>query len=153
MGSSSLVYQEKFQANLKESFIHLKRLNNAFIELKKNYKFPLNINQFDSLINCNQDLAFVDQIIYRFAKLQDIMGAKLFKSYLISQGEVVDKPFIDILNSLEKLNILDVDEWFELRDIRNNISHHYEDDKQLAIDLINIIEQVKSDLELILNAF
>lgn len=96
MGNSALVYQEKFQANLRESFIHLKRLDNAFIELEKNYNFPLDIVQFDKMVNCNQDLAFVDQIIYRFAKLQDIMGAKLFKAYLISQGETVDKPFIKL---------------------------------------------------------
>jgi len=79
------------------------------------------------------------------------MGAKLFKAYLTAQGENVDKPFIDILNQLEKLNILDVDEWFELRDLRNSISHHYEDDENLAIDLINTIYKTKYELEDILN--
>ena len=152
MGSSTLIHQEKFQSNLKESFIHLDRLNTAFKELEKQYHFPLGLSQFCTIRSHNQDLAFVDQIIYRYSKLQDIMGAKLFKSYLMSQGESIDKPFIDILNQLERLNILEVDEWFELRDIRNNIAHHYEEDKELAIDLINTIYCTKEDLLLILNS-
>ncbi|NOR80572.1 MAG: hypothetical protein GQ529_07015 [Methyloprofundus sp.] len=153
MGSSVVVYQAKFQAHLSESFIHLKRLNNAIKELEKTYTFPLEKVQFKPIINSNQDLAFVDQIIYRFSKLQDIMGAKLFKSYLIAQGESVDKPFLDILNQLEKLNILEVDEWFELRDIRNSISHHYEEDEKLAIELINTIYKTSNDLADILQLF
>ena len=95
------------------------------------------------IVDDNQDLAFIDQIIYRFSKLQDIMGAKLFKSYLAAQGENVDKPFLDILNQLEKLNILEVDEWFELRDIRNSIAHHCEEDVNVAVDLINLIYKTK----------
>ncbi len=41
--------------------------------------------------------AFCDQVVYRFSKLQDIMGAKLFKSFLLFQGENINKPFLDIL--------------------------------------------------------
>ena len=83
MGSTALIYKEKFQINLKESFTHLKRLNNALDEFEKKYSFPLGSLQFTMIIKNNQDLAFADQIIYRFSKLQDIMGAKLFKSYFI----------------------------------------------------------------------
>ena len=151
MGGSALIYKNKFHANLTESFTHLKRLTTAFHELEKKYNFPLESLQFKKIINNNQDLAFVDQIIYRFSKLQDIMGAKLFKSYLIAQGESIDKPFLDILNRLEKLKILEVDDWFELRDIRNDISHNYEEDENIAIDLVNIIYKTKDDLGAILN--
>ncbi len=153
MGHTALIYQEKFQSNLDESFTHLKRLNNAFNEFEKNYQFPLDSQQFNKIIKSNQDLAFADQIIYRFSKLQDIMGAKLFKSYLLSQGENVDKPFLDILNQLEKLDILQVDAWFELRDIRNNISHNYEENENISIDILNTIFKRKDDLEAILNHF
>lgn len=151
MGGTALIHKNKFQINLKESFTHLKRLNNALGEFEKKYKFPLDSLQFNEIVKNNQDLAFADQIIYRFSKLQDIMGAKLFKSYLISQGESVDKPFLDILNQLEKLNILEVDAWFELRDIRNSISHHYEEDENIAIAILNTIRDIKDDLESILN--
>ena len=43
------------------------------------------------------------KIIYRFSKLQDCMGTKLFKSVLMYQGENVNKPFLDILNTIYKL--------------------------------------------------
>lgn len=153
MGNTTLIYREKFHIILRESFLHLSRLNDAFGEFEKKFTFPLDSCQFRILVKNIQDLAFADQVIYRFSKLQDIMGAKLFKSYLLAQGENVDKPFIDILNQLEKLDILMVDDWFEFRDIRNNISHNYEENEGVAIDLLNIIYTVKDDLANVLNAF
>jgi len=64
-------------------------------------------------------------------------------------------PSLDVTtnNQLEKLNILKVDEWFELRDIRNNISHNYEEDENIAMDILNTIFDIKGDLEAILNHF
>ena len=56
-----------------------------------------------------------------------------------------------LINQLEKLNILEVDNWFELRDIRNSIAHNYEEDENIAIDILNTIFNIKSDLEAILN--
>ena len=78
------------------------------------------------------------------------MGGKLFKSILLYQGENIDKPFLDILNQLEKMNILDVDEWFELRDLRNEIAHDYEDNELMAINILNMIYKLKDDLKEIL---
>jgi len=146
MGHKTLIYKAKFEANLKESFVHLNRLTVAFVELEKKYTIPFSITDFKKLINNIQDLAFADQIIYRFSKLQDIMGAKLFKSYLLSQGEGVDRPFLDILNQLERLEILEVEEWFELRDVRNNIAHTYEEDENVAVSILNTIFRIKGDI-------
>jgi len=84
------------------------------------------------MVSSIQDLAFSDQIIYRFWKLQDTIGAKLFKSLLFYQGE-------------------NVDEWFELRDLRNKIAHDYENSDYLAIKILNSIFQSKKDLEKILD--
>lgn len=92
-------------------------------------------------------MAFSDQVIYRFSKLQDTMGAKLFKSILLSQGENVDKPFLDILNQLEKIDIIKVDEWFEIIDLRNEIAHNYDDNEEWALEVLNSICKLKSDLK------
>ena len=54
-------------------------------------------------------LAYCDQIIYRFSKLQDTMGAKLFKALLLYQGENIDKPFLDLLNRLEKMKNINME--------------------------------------------
>ncbi|MEA3315002.1 MAG: toxin-antitoxin system antitoxin subunit, partial [Campylobacterota bacterium] len=84
-------------------------------------------------------------------KLQDCMGAKLFKSILLYQGENVNKPFLDILNNLEKMDIIDVDNWFELRDLRNEIAHDYDDNNNQAINILNTIHSLQDELERILN--
>ncbi len=151
MGNKVIIYKLKVEESLNQSYIHLKRLNDAFIELNSRYKFPIDKSLYENLINNIQDLAFSDQIIYRFSKLQDTIGAKLFKGLLLYQGENIDKPFLDILNQLEKIDIVNVEEWFELRDLRNEIAHDYENNDNLAIDILNNIFELKDELEKILD--
>ena len=147
MGNKTLVYKQKVTDNLNESYKHILRLENAFEALKKNYTFPINIENFKVILENIEHLAYSDQIIYRFSKLQDCMGAKLFKSVLLYQGENVNKPFLDILNQLEVIDIINVDEWFEIRDLRNEIAHDYEDNDEIAINILNTIYKLKSDLK------
>jgi len=128
----------------------LKRLNDAFSQLELTYTIPLNLASYNKILNDMESLAYSDQIIYRFSKLQDCMGAKLFKSILLYQGENTDKPFLDILNNLEKMDIIDVDEWFEIRDLRNEIAHDYEDNEKVAINILNTIYKIKDELNLVL---
>ncbi len=152
MGDKTLIYRKKVEDNIKESQKHLKRLNDAFDYLKKSYIIPFNIDEYRAILDNLQDLAFCDQIIYRFSKLQDCMGAKLFKSILLYQGENVNRPFLDILNQLEKMDIIFVDDWFEIRDLRNAIAHDYEENDKIAVDILNMIYGLKNELEKILNS-
>ena len=151
MGTPSLIYQEKLKIALQESQIHLNRMDIAFEELKKRYAFPIQIAQFLTLLENNIDVAFADQIIYRYSKAQDCMGAKLFKAFMQYQGENTDKPFRDILNLLEKWQLLEVEEWFVLREIRNEIAHDYENDYSKACQILNSIEQSRAELWKIFN--
>ncbi len=152
MGNKTVVYRQKVLDNLAESHKHLTRLETAFTELEKYYPFPIVKSHFDTLTKNNQLLAYSDQCIYRFSKLQDCMGAKLFKSVLMYQGENTNKPFLDILNQLERVDILDVDEWFEIRDIRNEIAHDYDGNDTSALNLLNAIYRLKKELKDILDA-
>jgi hypothetical protein len=147
MGNKTVIYTQKLNDNLQESYKHLKRLNEAFGELNKIYSVPFDTKDYQKILKNVNHLAFSDQIIYRFSKLQDCMGAKLFKSILLYQGENVDKPFLDILNQLEKMDIISVDEWFEIRDLRNEISHDYGDNEQEAINILNMIYRLRVELE------
>jgi len=152
MGNKALVYKQKVEDNLKESYKHLLRLENAFDALKRNYIFPISMDDFKIILESTEHLAYSDQIIYRFSKLQDCMGAKLFKSVLLYEGENVNKPFLDILNQLEAIDIITVDEWFEIRDLRNEIAHDYEDNDEIAINILNTIYKLKIDLKETLDA-
>jgi len=56
--------------------------------------------------------------------------------------------FIDLLNRLEKLNILDsAEQWLELRKISNVLSHTYEDEPEEMSIAINDIFDKKEALE------
>jgi hypothetical protein len=87
--------------------------------------FPLSLNTYEILTP--EQISFTDQLIYRFSKLQDLMGRKLFVFILQGLGEDTENiPFIDILNRLEKLSIMaDPDQWLELRETRNLVTHEY----------------------------
>lgn len=152
MGDKALVYKQKVEDNLKEGYKHLLRLENAFEALNKSYVFPLSMDDFKIILESTEYLAYSDQIIYRFSKLQDCMGAKLFKSVLLYEGENINKPFLDILNQLEAIDIINVDEWFEIRDLRNEIAHDYEDNDEVAINILNIIYKLKADMKGILDS-
>ena len=146
MGSKNLVYKKKLEEILKESFLHLKRLKDAFSELNKKYSLPLKEIDKDNIY----DLALCDQIIYRFSKLQDTMGARLFRALLLYEGEDVKRPFLDILNRLEEMNVISVDEWFEFRELRNQISHEYDFDDKIGLNVINLIYENLEEFEKIL---
>ena len=130
----------------------MQRLDNACEQIQNKYTFPLDTNKFKKILKSTEFLAYCDQIIYRFSKLQDYMGAKLFKSVLLSQGENINKPFLDLLNNLEKIDVVNVDEWFEIRDLRNDIAHDYSNDEAHAIKMINTIYTLKKELSNILIA-
>lgn len=153
MGHSSLTYQERFEQYLQESQTHLLRIDEAFAMLTKRHHFLLDATSFAEFLHNPIDMAFADQIIYRFSKVQDTMGAKLFKAFLLYQGENVDHPFRDILNSLEQQGILDVEEWFALREIRNEIAHNYDNNTETACHILNSIYQQRDSVRRMLETF
>ena len=50
----------------------------------------------------------------------------------------------------KKMDIIDVDSWFELRDLRNEIAHEYADDIQNNFQIINEIFESLNKIETIL---
>ncbi|HET8804145.1 MAG TPA: hypothetical protein VFM72_06165, partial [Aequorivita sp.] len=86
-------------------------------------------------------------------KLQDAMGQKLFKAVLNVLGEVVhNKAFIDVFNRMEQLGIIqDYARWQELRIIRNEVAHEYNESKAELAEKLNKIINSKEFLEKYLN--
>ncbi len=113
---------------------------------------PLDINRYNKL-NIDES-SFVDQMIFRFSKLQDTMGEKLFPSLLEILGEEVkSKSYIDRLNRIEELGIIDKSEWMRLRKERNEIAHEYSFNKDEVVDGINTIYEAKNELLFIYDVF
>lgn len=109
---------------------------------------PLDENRYLQLMD--DEIEHIDQFLYRFSKLQDTIGEKLFPLMLefLKEEHVKNKPFIDVLNRLEQLGLLeDKNTWLELRKIRNNINHQYEDEAKQATEGLNAIYAAKPVLE------
>jgi hypothetical protein len=84
-------------------------------------------------------VAIIDQFVSRFAKLQDAMGAKLLPQVLELTKEQGDlDAYLDKLNRLEKIGALpSVDEWLELREMRNAFAQDYPEDSELQAAVLN----------------
>lgn len=88
-------------------------------------------HQIDSLPALEGDrdlLKLVDQILFRFTKLQDAIGNRLIPATLAILAEPYEQwPMRDRLNRLEKLGFLLVDDWLRWREMRNRLAHEYPD--------------------------
>ena len=87
-----------------------------------------------------ENIKTIDGFIYRFSKIQDMMGEKLFPVYLRAIEEYSPSmPLIDILNKLEKFQIIaSENDWKYFRKLRNILTHEYPDNED---DLIQGIKE------------
>lgn len=119
--------------------IHTERMSFAWTKLK--IHFPLDREKY--MLLEPEDLSFFDQLIFRFAKLQDSMGGRLFPAILENLGEdTKSQPFIDKLIKLEELGIINsADDWILLRETRNLVTHEYPfitDEVIQGLNLLNL---------------
>ena len=120
---------------LNECNIHLKRL--SFAREKISPLIPLTPESYEKIEE--DKVSFIDQLFYRFTKLQDTMGDSLFPAILRCLEEDPEQmSMLDILHRLEKLSIINsVEEWVHLRNLRNEYTHGYEDNLEENSKLIN----------------
>ena len=116
-------YLDKLKESLQICELHIQRMNYA-AEKVRTY-FPLDEESYQNLTP--DDLSYLDQLIFRFSKLQDSMGMRLFPVILENLGEDISgKPFIDVLLKLEQLDLIeDHKKWLQLRETRNLVTHEY----------------------------
>jgi len=144
--------ENRLAIHLKEADIHINRIDDVLVELKKLYPLDydtleiLDINQKDRL----------DVLAFRFSKLQDLLGTKIFREYLDTINyPTQDKNFLELLKELQKESILDIDKWAEFRGVRNAIAHDYpynESEKIEAINYlianVNYLMEIKKQIEI-----
>jgi len=122
--------------------MHTKRINYA----KNKIDFiPLTPQKYEYL--SDEEIEHLDQLIFRFSKLQDSIENKLFPLILEIKGEDI-KPmsFFDRLNSLEELKFVTFDEWIELREIRNSVAHEYFSNIYQIVDSLNNLYEASNSL-------
>ena len=132
-------FKYKVKTVLKVCTIHSQRMEYALNFIQE--IFPLNS---DSYLELSQEqISHTDQLIYRFSQFQDTIGSKLFPLILQGLGEYDhDLPFIDILNKLEKLSVIEsTEQWLSLRETRNLVTHEYPGNEKEIVDGLNELYQ------------
>ena len=135
----------KLQKYFNECDKHLQRIEEAYADIES--ILPLTVEKYKIL--SKDEVQDIDQYLYRFSKLQDTLGQKLFKLILDiyePNNEVI--PFLDLLNKLEKLEFLaSTKEWMNLREKRNKIAHQYDDEPYEMTEALNDILNQKNILK------
>ena len=114
----------------------------------------------EELLENPEIIETIDSFIFRFSKMQDTMGQKLFPLVLEIMGEESrNKPFIDILNKLEQLEVIPcAEEWKRLREIRNTPTHTYPWERKTLLEgirkalkasdyMVEVFERVKERIK------
>lgn len=125
-----------------------KMLEGAQIDYVSLKTVPMDENFFKNYDN----IRIVNSFLFNFSKLQDKIGAKLFRTVLYEMKEIDEPnlPMIDILNLLEKLGILEsAQEWEKLREIRNLLAHEYPFDEKERIENVQLALQGYESLKAI----
>jgi hypothetical protein len=135
------IIELKLTPALKECHLHQRRIDYALKQLKG--KQPVTAAQWSELDD--ETIADIDQLLFRYTKLQDAMGQRLFPAILQAGMDWQDdESFIDKLNRMEKLQAIpSADQWMELRDIRNRMTHEYPDaPERNAENLAKVIDSI-----------
>lgn len=83
----------------------------------------------------------VNSFLFNFGKLQDKIGAKLFKQVFYDMKEIdtFSLSMLDVLHLLEKKEIIqDSMQWERLREVRNILAHEYPFDIEERIENIGL---------------
>jgi len=122
------------ETRLREALEHLEHLLPFTEEILKNISY--------------EDFGSLEILTTRFAKLQDVIGAKVFPMILILlQDYKSSNSYIDNLNKLEKLEILPSKQaWSNMRDLRNDLTHEYPDDQEFMSRNLNLCFKYSKEL-------
>ncbi len=76
-------------------------------------------------------------------RCQDYLGAKVFSLLLENKGFFVNK-MSGIIAISEKEGLIDLEEWIQFREIRNELEHDYLDDlEEVLLDLKFCVDNFK----------
>lgn len=99
-------------------------------------------------------VATLDQFAYRFVRLQDTLGGRVFRRLLVEHfGEPYeDSSLRDVLDRLEKLGALaSADRWGEIRAMRNALAHDYPETAAEKAAAVEIAREMAREMASILD--
>ncbi len=147
------IIEFKLQPALAECAVHRQRLHQAWLEACEFEAFK----QAAPTSLSDEEVRTLDQLVFRFGRLQDAMGTRLLPALLQLTQEWRDNdPFLDKLNRAEKLGMLpSAEQWQLLRELRNQTAHEYPAQPELVLSNLRrlvmhvpILEQAHAQLAL-----
>lgn len=125
----------------------------AFARAKVAVCMPVDATTIGALDD--EQIAALDQYIYRFNKWQDTMAARAFDQALrLLAEDVAEMAFIDKLNRLEKLDALpSATRWLDLRALRNTLAHEYADNVDELAHALNTLFDAYNEIQHIAATF
>lgn len=95
-----------------------------------------------------EEKAILDAYLKRFSSIQDYLGSKIF-ALLLDIAGINSSKMSEVLYYIEKEEIIDsLENWIELREIRNELEHDYPEElKEALVDLkfcIDSFERIES---------
>ena len=127
----------KVEEIIKVADIHEARIKQAIERI--GHLFPVNAITVENITL--SDFSWLEVLVNRFGKLQDLIGSKLVNEFLVVMKEYADKlTMLDKLNKLERFEVIEsVDLWEDMRKARNQIAHEYPDKPALMAKYLNQI--------------
>jgi len=123
---------------LSENTAHSEKIRKSVMALGS--LVPLTKDTFESL--GDETIMVIDQFIYRFTKMQDSLGTRLLPTLFALLEDDRPRPFLDVLNRLEQLRVIDsVDTWQFFRDLRNRFAHDYPESVEQTVQTINLLHR------------
>lgn len=149
MSSEKNLAIQKLTKFISDCLIHEKRIFAAREKIKD--IMPLGVESYQTLAETT--IEHVDQLFYRFAKLQDTMGQNLLPAVLTALHEDTTKmSALDIVKRSETLGIIHrADEWVDMRILRTGMFDDRENDSAEMAVLLNRIYENSEKLSAVLH--
>ena len=127
---------------------HILRIKEALQGLSAEQ--PLSLDAYSALTP--EQVRCIDQFIFRFSKLQDAMGAKIFRNLLAYWDEdITNLPMRDVLDRLERYRIISsANDWVYIRELRNELSHDY---PLLEADVVTVLNELFQKVDVLLDIY
>ena len=122
------------------------KMNSAVFEQERNFihlyhaleKLAPYLPIVDEHLDDKDVVEHIDQLIFRFTKIQDGIGRRLIPLIIEAiEADTSEMTFIDKLNRLEKFGLMEPGEWNIYRKIRNDLTHSYPEEKETLLEAIN----------------
>ena len=122
---------------ISENDAHSSRIVKAMTVLSSH--FPMTASSLAAMDDAA--VAILDQFLYRFSKMQDSLGTRFLPAlFNLLEDDEAPRPFLDILDRLEQLRVLEsVETWQYFREMRNRLAHDYPESVEQTVGTLNLL--------------